>query len=731
MASRKFKESWIPTPLKQAPTPADETPAAVAQIPAPSPASPAQVASGPAPQHGTSHASGVGAGLVAAASEVSTRAAAAGHALATAASSAAVAARASAVGSALAAGSAAATARAAALGKEIVSSAGASVAAARAAAAANALASAIGPLPSPIAGLYRARFILNFYVTWALRESIHALLVVFSAGRTRSIETAIETRAFAERLGGSWITLMRLVSLRGDVLGEEFCRELAKTRDRSRPVPFDQIRQVVDEELHKVGTTFEDVFSEFDEQPLTARAFSQVHRARLKGSNREVTVRVRAPDAVQRAKTDWRYLQIMLFFIEQLDIEPHLRLSDLFFEVKRTNDDLLDFRTEVEELRRIRKVLRRRNIYIPMVFRRYCTERVLVLEYIHGVSVADVMYASQHDPQRCFDWLRENKISLKRVWRRLFNAHHELLFEHNLFYTELTPNSVILLKGNRISFVSLGSIGTLDAELQRGYRNLYRAFIVADYTKACDYYLTLGPAIPLVDITNMRQQAMRALRKWESRTHVKNCPYSAKSLGSAVGQLARCASQQKLPASWNLARLQLAESIMNQTLEFFDPTRSSLKALKAYERSAQLRAIKNAATKNVRKRADGLADAVQLNVQLMENLENDAEYLRRRLMGAQAKLSKASAIGGRLIAMVAKLALAAILLQGFLFVKNGYRLSVPLAERGTIGKILAAIHPQSRLSWILLLIVLYYSWRFLSRIAGKLFTREVSPSSVS
>lgn len=720
MASRKFKQDWIPGPFS----------AHIALPETQSPGSPSRpLTSSPQQQQPES-------ALASAASLSAARAAAAGTALASAATSALATARSSTAGAAFVsvANTALTSAKAAASaagGSAIASAASSALATARASAAAAVLASVLEPVPSPVALINRASYIIKYLLKSTFREIFRVVISAIRGKRERSIEAAQEAREFAERLGGMWVILVRLASLRGDLLGVEFCRELARTRDLSTATPFAQIRKVIEEDLRTVGTSFEETFLEFDEVPLNVRSFGQVHRARLQKNKREVLVRVRSPDAPQRAKTDWRYLRIVLFFIEQLDLEPHLRWDDLMFEVKKSTEDLLDFRSEVEELKRIRKVLRKRRIYVPMIFQRYCTERVLVQEYIHGISVADLVQATHLNPRLGDDWMRENKIDPRRIWSRLFKVHHELLFEHNLFYTELSPSSILLLKGNRLAFVSFGSVGTLDADLQRRYRTLYRAFLTADYTKACDYYLTLGPALPYKDITNMKQQSLRLLRKWESRTHIKNCPYSEKSLGSAVGQLAHCASAQQLPTFWNLARLQLSEQILNSSLEFFDPTKSSLKALRRYEQSAQIRSIKNALTRNVRKRINTATDVAQLNLQLLENFENDGEYLRNRLAGVQAKLSKISAIAGRLVGLLSKVAILAIVLQVFLFFKQGYHVSVPLADQGTLGKILSTIRPRTTASWVVLFAILFYFRRFLTKLTQQLFTKSLGPGDVT
>lgn len=549
--------------------------------------------------------------------------------------------------------------------------------------------------------------------------------------RPRSLAYAKAARVFVEQMGGTWVILTRFASLRSEFLGEEFCRELARAEDKAKPLPFAKIKRAVESELASVNRTFDEVFSVFDEQPLLTRSFGQAHRATLRTSGREVVVRVRAPNAERRAATDLRYLRLIFRITKMLDIDLHLRWDDLVFEIENATEDLLDLRTEVSELRRIGRSLRPRRIYVPRVFRKLCTRGLLVHEYIAGVSLADLQKAAAEQPERSEEWLKENHIKKTRVWSRLFNAHQEMLFEKNQFYTELTARGIILLKHNRMAFVSLGTVGTIDVDLIRKYKRLYQNLIDEDYTKACDTYLEMGPALPYKEISDMRQASMRALRSWTSRTYVKTCTYQEKSLTSAINRLALCASQQQLPAFWNLARLQSAERILDTSLEFLDPTKNSIKALKRYQAAAQLRSIKRAATSRVRQRVDNAVDAVQLNMQLFENFEHDGEYLRRRLENAQGKIGRISQILGRMLLLLAKVALLGLAAMIFMYFQNKSPAASHFVEHTASGRFLKRLIPQTKLGWALLLGCLYVFRRVLVRLARQLYSPEVSPKDVA
>lgn len=576
----------------------------------------------------------------------------------------------------------------------------------------------------------RARLILRFALLWFLREIKHWFLVRIRQRSERTVEAAREAREFAERMGGMWVILSRLLSSHSDLLGTEFGRELARTRDRPLPmISTVELYRLLDEELRSVGTSVQEVFSELDPVPLTTKSFGQFHRARLRGSGREVAIRLRTPDALERANTDAKWLQVIVSLLKRFNLAPHMRWEDLLFEAKKVTSDLLDFRTELAELREIRKILRPRRVYVPLVYGRLCTERLLITEYIRGVSVADLQRINRVDSNRAESWLAANRIERKRVWRRLFNAHQELLFEHDLFYTELLPGSILLLRDNRLALVSLNTIGKIDRELQRKYRRLAQTLLDSNYTKACDTFLAMGPALPYKDITDMRQSAARNLRAWEMRTHIKSLPYREKSIAAALSQLARCAIKQKLPTFWNLARLQMAERTLEPTLAFLGPNKNGVRALRGYERSAQLRAIKHAAKVGGSRRLQNMMDMGRLNMQLIENIEHDAEYLRRRLMSAQGKVSGISKAIGRMMLFLARIASVALVLQVYLYFRfftgTFQAGSTSAVGRTGVELLLESMRVETRSLWVALVLSLIFANWFLRSLAHRLFTPEI------
>src|SRR3989344_4010264 len=58
-------------------------------------------------------------------------------------------------------------------------------------------------------------------------------------------------RLAMEDLGATFIKLGQLLSLRPDLIPKEYCKEFSRLQDNVRPVPFTEIKKVIESEFKK------------------------------------------------------------------------------------------------------------------------------------------------------------------------------------------------------------------------------------------------------------------------------------------------------------------------------------------------------------------------------------------------------------------------------------------------------------------------------------------------
>lgn len=98
-------------------------------------------------------------------------------------------------------------------------------------------------------------------------------------------------RATLERLGPTFVKFGQALSLRRDLLPDDYVVALSDLHDKVAPFPAALARQEVEQGL---GHPIEALFIEFEDEPMAAASIAQVHRARLR-DGRAVIVKVRRP----------------------------------------------------------------------------------------------------------------------------------------------------------------------------------------------------------------------------------------------------------------------------------------------------------------------------------------------------------------------------------------------------------------------------------------------------
>src|SRR6478736_9539252 len=150
-------------------------------------------------------------------------------------------------------------------------------------------------------------------------------------------------REVLDELGPTFVKFGQLLSTRPDVVPPDIVVELRALQDDVRPVPFEDIRRVIEGEL---GNTLERLFTEFDPVPVAAASIGQVHQATLP-NGRRVAVKVQRPGAARQVEADivllYQAARLARERIRALDFVDARQLVDEFARSIRKE---LDYRQE-------------------------------------------------------------------------------------------------------------------------------------------------------------------------------------------------------------------------------------------------------------------------------------------------------------------------------------------------------------------------------------------------
>lgn len=295
---------------------------------------------------------------------------------------------------------------------------------------------------------------------WIERHQLRNLLPKGWRGGPKPVGTRGEhMRKMFEELGPTFVKFGQLLSTRPDALPGDIIVELRKLQDDVPPFSFEVVETTIEKEL---GLTIERLFLEFDEAPMAAASIGQVHRAVLPNGD-QVIVKVQRPEAEARIRSDTD----LLFQLAQLlrDHSPKDFFIDpvgLVDQFSRGIRNELDYRVEARNAERFRENFRDdHTVHIPRVYWQYSTSRVLTLEWVDGVQLADIDAAAMDMGER-----QALATTIAQCWLKQ-------IYIDGFFHGDPHPANILVLEGGAIGLVDFGIAGRLSDNDRQNIINLF------------------------------------------------------------------------------------------------------------------------------------------------------------------------------------------------------------------------------------------------------------------
>jgi ubiquinone biosynthesis protein len=255
-------------------------------------------------------------------------------------------------------------------------------------------------------------------------------------------------REVLDELGPTFVKFGQLLSTRPDVVPPDIVVELRGLQDDVRPFPFEQAERVIEEEL---GNTLERLFIEFEPAPVAAASIGQVHRATLP-NGRRVAVKVQRPGAPAKIEADLGLLyQAARLAKERIRAFDFVDTRQLVDEFARQIRQELDYRQEARNAQTFhRNFAGHPHVRVPRVYWQYTRPRVLTLEWIDGIQLADVDLLGMSLEER-----RDLAYRITETWMTM-------IFRHGFFHGDPHPANILVpAEAGTIGLVDFGAVGTL------------------------------------------------------------------------------------------------------------------------------------------------------------------------------------------------------------------------------------------------------------------------------
>lgn len=366
----------------------------------------------------------------------------------------------------------------------------------------------------------------------------YRMLGLFSS--QRGGDRNMRLRLALEELGPIYIKLGQLISTRRDFLDPELADELQTLQDNVPPFPMPPIDTVVAAAL---GAPAEEFFKSIDSEPLASASIAQVYGALLLDGS-DVIIKVVRPGIEDVVKADIRLLKRLARLIEGASqLGRRLRPIEVIADYEKIILDELNLQSEAANTTQLRRNFDgSTELYVPKIYWEYTRSKLLVMERIDGIPVANI------------DDLNAHGVNLKHLAETGVNIFFTQVFEHNFFHADMHPGNIFVAKTDtsipKYIAIDCAIIGSLtDSDQDYLAKNLLAIF-KQDYRRVAELHVACGWVPPTTRVHEF-ESAIRSVCE-----PIFEKPLSEISFGQILVQLFATAGRFDMQVQPSLVLLQ-------------------------------------------------------------------------------------------------------------------------------------------------------------------------------
>ena len=305
-----------------------------------------------------------------------------------------------------------------------------------------------------------------------------------------------------EKLGPTFVKFGQILADRPDIISEKLRMELKKLQTSAKPFDHDIAISRIETEL---SAPIAHIFKSFNYECIGSASMGQVYKAVLHNDD-VVVVKVQRPDIHEKINLD---LQILDQLAHKISEEyPDFIVMNLEGIIKEFGEILrseLNYFNEAANARRFEEMFRDIDYCkIPKVYEELSTSKLLVLEYLEGISPDNIegLYSHQLDPKVIAD----NGV----------NVFLKMIFEHGFFHADPHAGNIFVLKGNKIGLIDFGMVGSLKPAQMKFLAKFVRAIDQKNALMLCEAILLLNTNGKFRDKDDLEFSLDEMLKKYKS-----------------------------------------------------------------------------------------------------------------------------------------------------------------------------------------------------------------------
>ena len=186
--------------------------------------------------------------------------------------------------------------------------------------------------------------------------------------------------------GGPYIKLGQMIGQLDQLLPKQYIVTFEPMLQQAPKTKYEDVKTIVEAEL---GKPLEEIYSEFDKEPIASASLGQVHRAKLRSTGEQVAVKVQHMWIKEQVPGDLRLIQFASDCA--MTIFPDFKYGWLPEEFKTRLPAELDFVKEASNAKRCKDIFKdNKSVAVPKVYDDFTAHRVLTMSFETGISATNV-----------------------------------------------------------------------------------------------------------------------------------------------------------------------------------------------------------------------------------------------------------------------------------------------------------------------------------------------------
>lgn len=344
-------------------------------------------------------------------------------------------------------------------------------------------------------------------------QAIKLLFNKFILGR----DNGIVIKDFSEKMGVVYIKLAQMLATQnfGNLFTEKDRQMLSSICDNCNPISFDEIEGILKREY---ATDLENIFSFIEHKPVGSASVSQVHRAILK-TGEEVAIKIRRKDITRTINEDIKQIRKIVHrfgkFVNFSNFSGGDHALDLYLDwIKQETD----FRHEKENIKMYQnfannvngKVRGTKKIKVPRLYEEYCTDNIIVMEFIKTQTVNKLELTD------------ENKNKVTTALNSYIRSSFWAMFNDKqvVFHGDPHSGNICIDEDGNICFLDMGLLCALSDSDAKLCRKFFLAAYSGNYEKLYEMLVSYG------DMSEDKKQSFKEeVKKYSEEVKKKDVTY--------------------------------------------------------------------------------------------------------------------------------------------------------------------------------------------------------------